>query len=287
LLARRVQELAVERGLTEYLDGRRQPRRLDGLEAAFTANGAWEREEDVLDEWVRDSAEIGTLPAGTSIATLRRDGTARYTGLGIFAPGLSLATDVEPDRVLSAYTWHVERGVPFPTLTRRAQFYIDHPWFLEADEGLPRHKDPPKAGGDYPLALTSGHSRWTVHSIAMGNRILLGTHRGQPIVVLGTDDAGSRGIEDGDAVRVVNDHGEFQAMARVTGRVRPGQLIVYNGFEPHMFKEWRGANEVEPGMVKWLHLVSRYGHLRYLPFGWQPVPADRAVYVDVERVGER
>ena len=284
LLARRVQERAIERDLTEYLDGRRQPRRLDGLEAAFTANGAWEREEDVLDEWVRDSAEVGTLPAGTSIETLRRDGSTRFTGLGIFAPGLSLATDVAPDRVLSAYTWHVERGVPFPTLTRRAQFYVDHPWFLEADEGLPRHKDPPKAGGDYPLALTSGHSRWTVHSIAMGNRVLLGTHRGQPLVVLGTGEAAARGVVDGQLVRVVNDLGEFRAMARVTGRVRPGQLIVYNGFEPHMFEGWKGANEVEPGMVKWLHLVSRYGHLRYLPFGWQPVPADRAVYVDVERV---
>jgi len=51
-----------------------------------------------------------------------------------------------------------------------------------------------------------------------------------------------------------------------------------------MFPDWAGANEVEPGMVKWLHLVSRYGHLRYLPFGWQPVPADRAVFVDIEKV---
>jgi nitrate reductase alpha subunit len=85
-------------------------------------------------------------------------------------------------------------------------------------------------------------------------------------------------------VRVRNDHGAFVAMARVTPRVRPGQLIVYNGFEPHMYPGWAGTNEVEPGMVKWLHLVGRYGHLRYLPFGWQPVPADRAVFVDVERV---
>ena len=30
-------------------------------------------------------------------------------------------------------------------------------------------------------------------------------------------------------------------------------------------------------------LVSRYGHLRYLPFGWQPVPADRGVFVEVSR----
>ena len=50
-----------------------------------------------------------------------------------------------------------------------------------------------------------------------------------------------------------------------------------------MFADWRGPNEVEPGMVKWLHLVSRYGHLRYLPFGWQPVPADRAVFVEVTK----
>jgi hypothetical protein len=52
-----------------------------------------------------------------------------------------------------------------------------------------------------------------------------------------------------------------------------------------MVPGWKGANEVEPGMVKWLHLVSRYGHLRYIPFGWQPIPSDRAVFVDIERLG--
>ena len=118
----------------------------------------------------------------------------------------------------------------------------------------------------------------------MGNPSLLETHRGQPLVVLSSVDAAKRGIADGESVRVWNDHGDYEAMARPTGRVRPGQIIVYNGFEPYMFPGWRGANEVEPGMVKWLHLVSRYGHLRYLPFGWQPVPADRAVFVDVERL---
>lgn len=139
-------------------------------------------------------------------------------------------------------------------------------------------------GGDWPLALTSGHSRWTVHSIGMGNRHLLGTHRGRPLVILSEADASARGVVDGDQVRVANDHGFFEAMVRVTPRVRPGQVIVYNGFEPYMFPRWEGANEVEPGMVKWLHLVGKYGHLRYLPFGWQPVPADRAVFVEVTRV---
>ncbi len=282
-LARVISEQAAERGISEYSDARRQTRHLDRLAEDFTVGGAFTSEEEVLDEWVRDSAGAGTLPPGTSVETLRRDGHIRFTGLGMFATGLSLASEVSPSEVMTAFRWHVEKGLPFPTLTRRAQFYVDHPWFIEADEHLPRHKEPPHMGGDRPFALTSGHSRWTVHSVSMGNRHLLGTHRGRPLVVMSKPDAERLGVRDGDEVRVTNDHGAFEAMSRVTARVRPGQLVVYNGFEPHMFPGWEGANEVEPGMVKWLHLVGRYGHLRYLPFGWQPVPADRAVFVDVER----
>ncbi len=283
-LAAKLSERAVERGLLEYVDGRRQTRRLDRLGEDFVMQGGFASEDEVVDEWVRDSAAAGTLPPGTSVETLRRDGSVRFTGLGMFAPGLSVAADVAPSKVLTAFSWHVEQALPFPTLTRRAQFYIDHPWFIEADEHLPRHKEPPRMGGNWPFTLTSGHSRWTVHSISMGNRFLLGTHRGRPLVVVSEHDAASLGVADGDEVRVSNDHGAFAAMARVTARIRPGQLVVYNGFEPHMYPRWEGANEVEPGMVKWLHLVGRYGHLRYLPFGWQPVPADRAVLVRLERV---
>lgn len=284
-LAAKVSEVAEREGLDEYLDGRRQTRRLDDLVDRFTSSGAFESEEAVIDEWVRDSVEADTLPPGTSIDTLREDGSVRFTSLGLFAPGMSVAGDVESDKVLTSYTWHVEKGTPFPTLTRRAQFYLDHPWFIEADEALPRHKEPPKQGGDYPFLVTSGHSRWTVHSISMGNKAMLQTHRGQPVVVLNIHDATKRDIADGDMVRVWNDHGSYEAMARCVGLVRPNQLIVYNGFEPHMFAGWKGSNEVEPGMVKWLHLVSRYGHLRYIPFGWQPIPSDRAVFVDIEGLG--
>lgn len=283
-LSRKVQERAIEQGITEFKDGRRQVRRLDNLGDLFTLNGTYEDEELVLDEWLRDSVEAGTLPPDGTLDALRAKGSVRYSGLGMFAPGLSVAADVKPDQTLRAFEWHVNQGVPYPTLTRRAQFLIDHPWFVEAGEDLPCHKDPPKMGGDYPLLVTSGHSRWTVHAVSMGNRILAETHRGEPLAIINTRDAAERGICDGDLVEVSNDRGCYRVRARVAPRVRPGQLIVYNGWEPHMFPGWRGANEVEPGMVKWLHLVSRYGHLRYLPFGWQPVPADRAVFVEVRKV---
>ena len=282
-LSKVLQERAVAQGIVEYLDGRRQARRLDGLYDAFTLNGAYENEETVLEEWLRDSIEAGTLPEDGTLSHLREKGTVRFADLGMFAPGLSLAADVTPDTTLTAFGWHVNDHVPYPTLTRRAQFLIDHPWFQEAGEDLPVHKENPKMGGDYPLVLTSGHSRWSVHAVSMGNPVLGGTHRGEPLATIGIEDAASRGITDGDLVEVFNDRGSYQIRARVAPRVRPGQLIVYNSWEPHMFGAWKGANEVEPGMVKWLHLVSRYGHLRYLPFGWQPVPADRSVFVDVRK----
>ncbi|MCZ2111595.1 MAG: molybdopterin-dependent oxidoreductase [Dehalococcoidia bacterium] len=282
-LSKKIEERAEVAGVNEFLDGRRQPRRLEGLTDAFTLNGAYDDEEAVLDEWLRDSIEAGTVPEDGTLGSLREKGSVRFSGLGMFAPGLSLAANVEPDKTITAFEWHVEDMVPYPTLTHRAQFLIDHPWFQQAGEDLPVHKDTPKMGGDYPLLLTSGHSRWTIHAVSMGNETLAGTHRGEPLAILGTADATARGISDGDLVRVSNDRGNYLIRARVAPRVRPGQVIVYNGWEPHMFAEWRGPNEVEPGMVKWLHLVSRYGHLRYLPFGWQPVPADRAVFVEVTK----
>ncbi len=282
-LSEKVAQRAGERGITEFRDARRQLRRLDDLGQRFTADGAFCDEESVIDEWVRDSAVTGTMPPGTSVATLREQGSVRFTGMGVFAMGLSVAADVAPDRTLTAFEWHVQRGVPYPTLTRRAQFYIDHPWFLEADEALPRHKEPPAMGGEYPLLLTSGHNRASIHSVDMSNRVLLQTHRGRPSCVISPRDAAPRGIRDGDTVRVANDCGSYQVHAKVSGAVRPGQLILYNGWEPYMFAGWRSSNDVEPGMVKWLHLVGRYGHLRYLPFNWQPVPSDRAVFVEVQR----
>ena len=287
LLSEAVEAKAVEMDCEEYQDGRKQTRTLSGLGSRFTNAGVYADEEDIIDEWLQDSVEAGTLPLGASLSTLREKGTLRFTGLGMFAPGLSLATDVTPDRPVTAYTWHTEKGLPFPTLTRRAQFLIDHPWFAEADEDIVRHKDPPQMGGDYPFLLTSGHSRWSIHASSMGNRVLAETHRAEPLATLARVDADALGIVDGDLVEIKNDRGKARLRVRVSGRIHPGQVVIYNGWEPHMFEGWRGPNDVEPGMVKWLHLVSRYGHLRYLPFGWQPVPADRAVFIDVEKVAEQ
>jgi hypothetical protein len=79
--------------------------------------------------------------------------------------------------------------------------------------------------------------------------------------------------------------GEMLIQAKLSPAVRPGQLIVYNGFEPYMHENWYGQADLEPGHVKHLGFAGGYGHLKYRVFSWQPIPADRAVRVDLEKVG--
>jgi DMSO reductase family type II enzyme molybdopterin subunit len=287
LLAKKIEERAKARDLVEYKDGRGQPHRLDGVYSQFVVDEKFSDPDNVADEWVRDTAVAGTLPEGTTLETMREKGYVRFTGLGVAPYSLGQASDVKPDETFTPFRWHVEKGFPYPTLTRRAQFYIDHDWFLEAGEELPLHKDNPMMGGDYPLALTSGHSRWSIHSMNMTNPIILETHRGRPHTVMNPKDAAARGLTEGDEARIFNDFGDFLVPIKLSSSVMPGQVICYNGWEPYMHRGWKDQANVEPGMIKWLHLAGGYGHLKYWPIQWQPVQVDRSIRVEVSNANGR
>ena len=284
LLADKVQQRAKERSITEYADSRGTLRRMDDLVERFTIGGAFRDAESIAREWVADSAEAGNFEKGFTLDTLREKGYQRFKSWGMGAMAHSQASDIREDETHTAFRWHVENKLPYPTLTRRAQFYIDHDWFLEAGEELPCHKDNPAQGGDYPFVMTSGHNRWSIHSMNIVNRVLLQTHRGRPNVVLNPSDAKRLGIEDDEEVEISNDMGVFIAPVKLSPSVRPGQVVSYNGWEPYMYRTWKGASDVETGMVKWLHFAGGYGHLRYWPLQWQPVPFDRGIRVNVSRI---
>jgi nitrate reductase alpha subunit len=169
-------------------------------------------------------------------------------------------------------------------LVRRAQFYIDHEWFIEAGEQLAVHKEsPPHGGRNRRFLMTSGHNRWSIHSMNLTNNIIQNTHRGEPFLFINDADAESLGIENGGKIKMVNDAGEVLIAAKITPSCRPGQVILYNGFEPYMHENWYSESDLELGQVKWLGLVGNYGHLKYRLFSWQPIPADRAIRVDLEK----
>jgi anaerobic selenocysteine-containing dehydrogenase len=284
MIVEKLVERAKARGITEMKNRLGQVIELEGLVDQITLGGHLRDDESQFAEAVKDNVAYGILPEGTTLEKLREKGAVRWTGWGLIGHGLAQASTIYPDQTHNPFRWHTEEKQPYPTLTRRAQFYIDHDWFLEAGEELPVHKENPNHGGDRQFRLTSGHPRWSIHSMNMTNNIIQNTHRGEPFILMNPKEAAEKGIENGEEVRVVNDAGWLKISVKLSPSVRPGQVILYNGFEPYQHRDWYSQADVEPGMVKWLHMASGYGHLKYRPWHWQPIPVDRAIGVDVERL---
>jgi len=280
-----IERRAAERGMTEFKDWRGMNHPLRGLMDRATLGGAVRDAEAYFAELVADNGVYGVLPKGTTLETLREKGAVRFTNWGMVGHGMSQGSTLKPDEVHNPLRWHTEDKIPYDTLVRRAQFYIDHEWFLEAGEELPSHKEPPPHGGrDRRFLMTSGHNRWSIHSMNLTNNIIANTYRGEPLVFLNDDDAADLGVGNGEKVKLVNNEGESIVQAKLSPSVRPGQVILYNGFEPYMHENWYSQADLETGQVKHLGFAGGYGHLKYRLFSWQPIPADRAVRVDVEKL---
>jgi DMSO reductase family type II enzyme molybdopterin subunit len=281
-LCRSIARRAEERGLESFTHRSGETRRYEELWDLFTLNGTLVDGESFVSSALADSVASGNMPEGTTIEKMREKGYSHYKDWAFLALAKANASPFPKGETHSPLRNHIELGHPYPTLTRRAQFLIDHPWYREAGEDLPVHKEPPAMGGDYPFRLSGGHGRWSNHAMNMTNAVLLETHRGKPFVLINDAVARENGIEDDALVRIWNDAGDFVVPARTSPAQRPDGLTVYNGFEGFMFPGGKGSNEVEPGMVKWLHLVGDYGHLAYTPVEWQPVPFDRCINVGCE-----
>jgi DMSO reductase family type II enzyme molybdopterin subunit len=308
LLGKKIEEVAKKKGRTlfmpripiqdEYLWAADQMIcRTKKKEVDLSRFGEWQAMgaknfEEVMEDALATSVLLGNLPPGTDLKHMKKEGIVRFTNVSFLdAVSMNLSTDIKPDEPIVPLTWHTgTKKIPYPTYNRRIQFYIDHDWFLEAKEQLPVHKDNPKMGGNYPLRMTSGHQRWSIHSIWVSNVQLLRTHQGRPFMFMSPEDAGKRGIKDGDLARVFNDFDSFKIHVKVTSSARPnkgaglpGQVIIYHAWEPFMFKEWKSYDVSIPGMIKWLDLVNNYGHLKYWRWNWCAQPIDRAISVQVEK----
>ena len=152
--------------------------------------------------------------------------------------------------------------------TGRIEFYKDEDQFLAAGEQVPTYKPPFDDAANppeqYPLRLLTPHSKWRIHSSFGNNPWMEEIHGGKPPVLMHPDDAAARGIDDGDAVEVVNTRGRIVAWAHITDAAKTGSVTVHEGWWPRYFKAGKGVNELTASAVNPIHEVH------YVPNMWAP-----------------
>jgi DMSO reductase family type II enzyme molybdopterin subunit len=283
LLARRIQERARERGVSTVADSVGGEVDLARIYDYWSDGGKLDPADAkaVLDKLLRMTRSTGNVGLEASAAT----GLLPIVeAKGDPNPLYSVASDYEPGHTLYPHARFVEGKEVWPTLSGRQQFLIEHPWYEEVGETLPVHKEPPPAGGSYPLRLTGGHTRWSIHATWRDSSLMLQLQRGEPALWMSDRDAAARGIAEGDRVRVFNDNGAFEAIAKLTGAVQPGQVIIYHAWEPYQFKGWKGQQEPVVAPWKALHLAGGYDQIHYRPIYGAPGHSPRGGTVDVARV---
>jgi nitrate reductase alpha subunit len=149
---------------------------------------------------------------------------------------------------------------------------------------LPTHKDCPNAGGNYPLQVTGGHARWSIHSDWVDDALILALQRGEPALFMNTDDAAARNIVDDDTVDVFNDVASFRAKVIVSAAVRPGQAIIYHAWENYQFEGWGHFKSVMAAPLNPIELVGDYGHIRPDALIAMPGQSDRDTRVEIRKV---
>ncbi len=280
-LAATLERRAREREEGQYKDAFGREHDLREIARLWSFDGEFE-EGDA--ETALDAAFELSEPVGDATwEEAARAGAVRVKNGGGYGPITAITSDVREDETVYPFAWFVEGKEPWPTLTGRQQFYIDHPWFLEAGEELPVHKEAPPAGGEYPLRMTGGHTRWSIHSIWRANRTLLRLQRGEPVMYVSPKDAEARALQDHDLAWVHNDVGGFKVRIKLAPSVKPGQVVMYHAREPYQFEQWGGQQAVNPSPLKPLHIVGDYGQLQYRFALAQPSHISRAMTVELAK----
>jgi len=92
----------------------------------------------------------------------------------------------------------------------------------------------PERAKKYPLNIVSPKSHSFLNS-CYANMDYKIKEQGEQFVLINAADAGTRGIKDGDIVRVFNDRGGFEGDAQITDDVNPGIVVATLGY-------WRQLN---------------------------------------------
>ncbi len=168
------------------------------------------------------------------------------------------------DRPFNSNEDHMYKFMPFETMSGRQTFYVDHELYIKmgamTNTGMQGIR-PDTAS--HPFVMMTPHARWSIHSNYKASRTLQRLQRGKPYIQVNRKVAAMKGISDGDEVRVFNQLGEFFAMAKVSSSCPPDGLVMEHGWEPYMYRDKKGHNEVVPTGLNLLEMADGWGHLKF------------------------
>ncbi|ELZ32549.1 respiratory nitrate reductase alpha subunit apoprotein [Halogeometricum pallidum JCM 14848] len=292
-LAAKIQEVATDRDV-EPIPDRQFDREIDlrSIHDDYVRDWASDErgalaEDRAACEYILDHSEESN-PEGTDERITFADTVEQPRRL--LEAGDHWTSDIEEGEAYMPWKDFVQEKNPWPTVTGRQQYYVDHDWFLELGEQLPTHKEgPTKTGGDYPMEYNTPHGRWSIHSTWRDNEKLLRLQRGEPVVYLHPEDAAERGIEDGDAVEVFNDLAEVELQAKLYPSSQRGTARMYFAWERFQFPTDSHFNSLVPMYMKPTQLVQypedTGEHLYFFPNYWGPTGVNSDVRVDVRKKG--
>ncbi|MCP4954044.1 MAG: molybdopterin-dependent oxidoreductase [Photobacterium aquimaris] len=279
-LAQRIQDRAKVRGIKNFTNQDGENVRVETMGDWYTMNGEFPLDND---EKVMEHILKWSTNADVDWEELKEKGFARYKSIGHYVMGVGNMCEIPEDDSITHFTYHTRDKVPWATDTRRMQFYQDQDLYHEMDEVLPRYKHSPQIGGDYPLMMTSGHPRESVHANWRDSRIMLRLTRGEPFIMISPKDAEDRGIEDTDWVRVFNDVGEYHVRAKVAPSIQPAQTLIYHAWESYQFPKGSPRSVMATPMNP-VELSGGYTHLRPV-FTWsQPNIFDRDTRIEIVKL---
>jgi anaerobic selenocysteine-containing dehydrogenase len=145
------------------------------------------------------------------------------------AAGMLHGSDYDPARVIGGPPLKMPSAAAqrFATPSGRLEIYSEQ-LAAQGVSPLPDWELDPQEAAEaarWPLRLLTAPGYFQAHTAYAGVDFLRG-REGTPHCVLHPDDAASRGLEDGQQVRLHNDRGAIGLILRVSDEVQPGVVLV-------------------------------------------------------------
>lgn len=271
LLAKKVEEAAVRKNFTKFYDEQfKWARDLSTLYAQQTDNGKLESDAAAADHILASAPQTKDM----SLALLREKGPQRFKA--------NWTSPMKEGVPYTPFQFFAVDKKPWPTLTGRQQFYIDHDTFFDLGLELPAYK-PPIDADAYPLRFNTPHSRHAIHSTWKDSVLMLRMQRGGPAIEMAPEEAEKRGLRDNDWAEVWNDHGRIIARVKIKAGEQLGRVTMHHTPELYMDMIEGGSQSVIPIRINPTSLVGNYGHLLFRPNYYGPGGVNRDARIEVKR----